>query len=1080
MKHLFFAILSLASTVLSHAQSSDSTASWLRYPNISPDGKTIVFTYKGDLYTVSSSGGEARILTLHEAHDFMPVWSRDGKSIAFASDRFGNFDVFVIAADGGQAKRLTYHSSNEFPYSFSADGSAVYFGGVRQDDAQHRQYPTGSQPEVYTVPAAGGRVQQLWTVPAEYLNVSADGKQILYHDKKGGENEWRKHHVSAIARDIWMWDAEKGHRQMTKTEVEDRNPVFAGPNLFYYLSEASGTFNVHSASLSNPDEQTQLTNFKMHPVRFLSISQTGVLAFSWKGDIYTLKPGSQPEKLNITIRTDERKNSETLVQISGNVREMAVSPNGKEIAYIVRGEVFAASVEGGVVKRITRTAEQERFLSFTPDGNGLVYASQRDGKWTVYQSKKVRAEEPYFYVSTLLTEEVLIGGDNDAYQPVISPDGKEIAYIENRRSLNVFTIDTKKSRTLLGPDKLFYQADGDQYFRWSPDGRWLVAEFSPVMVQSDLLLVPSDGKSAPLNLTESGYTDFRPFFAEEGKRLVWASDRDGLRSYANSGRRQADVYAMFLTKDAWDRFNLSKEDFALLKEMEEKSKKDEKKDEKPDPKKKKEPAKEEVKLEFELENVKDRKARLTIHSSTLGDAVLSKDNEKLFYLARFEKDLNLWSTNLRTRETKMELALGANSGSLQWDKEQKNLFLLADGRISKINPETWKKESVSIGGEMALDAGAERAHMFNHVWKRAKEMFYISTYHGAPWDQLRGDYEKFLPHVANGYEFSELLSEMLGELNVSHSGSRYSNQNPDGDRTASLGIFADWSFTGAGIRISEVLEGGPLDKAGFAVKSGEIIEQIDGETLAADRDWAAYLNRKASKITLLTLYDPARKQRRQLTTKPISVGEENGLLYRRWVKKNQAEVDKLSNGTLGYVHVPGMGDGPYRSIYEDMMGKYHDRVGMIVDTRFNSGGDLVSDLAMFFTGQKYIEYAIESRSVGYEPTFRWTKPTVAMFNEANYSDGHCFACGYTDLNIGKTVGMPVPGTCSFAGWEQLQDGATVWGAVPVSAKDAKGRWMENSQTEPMVKVKNDPELISKGRDQQLERAVKELMDVVKK
>ena len=229
---------------------------------------------------------------------------------------------------------------------------------------------------------------------------------------------------------------------------------------------------------------------------------------------------------------------------------------------------------------------------------------------------------------------------------------------------------------------------------------------------------------------------------------------------------------------------------------------------------------------------------------------------------------------------------------------------------------------------------------------------------------------------------------------------------------------------------------------------------------------------------LLEILNPKTNKKQTITIKPISLSEENRLLYKRWVKINEKEVDKMSNGQLGYVHIPGMSDGPYRSIYQDMMGKYADRKGVIVDTRNNGGGDLVADLTMFFTGVPFITYATESKVVGGEPTSRWTKPTLTMFNESNYSDGHCYAQGYTDLKIGKTVGMPVPGTCSFAGWERLPNGAS-WGVVPISAKNIDGKWMENLQTEPMIKVKNMPNIISKGRDQQLERSIKELLKDVK-
>src|SRR5690606_38984943 len=212
--------------------------------------------------------------------------------------------------------------------------------------------------------------------------------------------------------------------------------------------------------------------------------------------------------------------------------------------------------------------------------------------------------------------------------------------------------------------------------------------------------------------------------------------------------------------------------------------------------------------------------------------------------------------------------------------------------------------------------------------------------------------------------------------------------------TASLGIFMDYNHTGDGIRIEEIVVGGPLDKASLKIAPGSIIEKIDGETIAADKDVARYLNRKAEKFVLLEIVDPKTNNREQVTVKPISLAEENALLYRRWVKKNQQEVEKATEGKLGYVHISGMADGQYRNIYDEMMGKYADCAGVIVDTRFNGGGDLVSDLAMFFTGEKFLDYATADRSVGYEPTFRWTKPTLAMFNEANYSDGHCFSCGY--------------------------------------------------------------------------------------
>jgi Tol biopolymer transport system component/C-terminal processing protease CtpA/Prc len=1072
-------IFTLMSFLLIGMASGQNNPQWMRYPAISPDGNQIVFTYKGDLFLVSSKGGEARQITFHEAHDYKAVWSRDGKQLAFASDRYGNFDVFVMDALGGPATRLTYHSNDEVPYDFSSDDQKVIFGTSRMDIMSHRQYPTSSQPELYEVSRKGSRVDQIWTIPAEYVQVSNSGDKMIYHDKKGGENEWRKRHQSAITRDIWLFDANSNsHKMLTSFGGEDRNPVFSPDEQeIFYLSEANGSFNVHALNLANPSNPQPLTSFKDFPVRFLTSSKDGLLSFGYDGEIYTMRKGEQPQKVFISLQTQSIANADSFVSISGGVREMAVSPDGKEIAFIARGEVFVSSVEGSMTKRITQTAEQERFVEFSADGKSLIYSSERNGKWQIFQTTKTRVDEPFFFASTLLEEKPLVNVKGDAYLSKMSPDGKKLAYVEDRRTLKVMDLLTKTSVTLLTPEQLFHMSDGDQYFTWSPDSKWLLATYRPTMSNSEVVLLDVSGKEKMRKITNSGYGDERAKWINEGKQIIWFSNRDGLRSYATSGQSQEDVYTLFFDKAGWDKFKLSKDDFDLQTEIEKLKKKDEAKtDEKSSEKK---PESKEVKpIQFDWDGIEERKARLTIHSSDLGDAVLSKDGEKLYYLTSFEKGINLWSTNLRTKETKQEISLGANSARLMWDKDQKNLFLLSDGTLSKINPESMKKESIKLAGEMSLDKDAELVYMFEHIWLRTKGIFYTPNMHGVDWEASKIGYQKYLPHIGNSYEFAEMISEMIGELNVSHAGARYSRTVPMADATGSLGIFYDFKHLGNGIKIAELIAGGPLDKADLGVKPGMIIERIDGELLTIEHDFAKFLNRKADKITLLEILDLVSNTRKQITIKPVTLSQENQLLYKRWVKKNQQEVEKLSGGKLGYVHVPGMSDGPYRNVYEEMMGKYHDTQGVIVDTRFNGGGDLVADLAMFFTGERFLTYATESREVGYEPTARWTKPTLAMFNEANYSDGHCFACGYTDLKIGKTVGMPTPGTCSFAGWEAMPDG-TRWGAVPISAKNMAGEWLENNETKPQFQVKNMPGEIEIGVDRQLEKAIEELLKDLK-
>lgn len=1047
---------------------------WLRYPSVSPDGKQVAFTFKGDLYKVPLTGGKAVQLTFHTAHDYMPVWSHDGSQIAFASDRYGNFDVFLMDAEGGEAKRLTFHSANELPFSFTPDGKSVVFGGVRQDDVSHRQYPTGSQPELYSVSTQGGGIKQIFTVPAEYAHYSQDGTTMLYHDKKGGENEFRKHHQSSVARDIWIYSQKDGkHTKLTDFYGENRHPLFSQDEQnFYYLSEESGSFNLHRASIANPSQKQQLTHFKEQPVRSLSRSQDGTLVFSYAGELYSFKEGHQPAKIPVEIRTQAISNNDSYASINGGVREMSISPDGKEIAFIARGEVFVTSVAGSFTKRLTNTPEQERFVQFAPDGKSVIYGSEREGRWQVFQATKARSNEPYFYAASLIEEKVLLSSDGDNYLAEISPDGKKLAFIEDRRTLKVMDLATKKAVTLLTSEHLYHMRDGDQSFSWSPDSRWILATYSPNMSNSEVVLLDVEGKKEMVNLTQSGYADRAPFFANGGKQIVWLSTRNGLRSHAQSGGGQLDIYTVFLTKDGWERYQLTKDELALAKELENINKKEtpaKKNDSQADSTKEKI-----VPLQIDWDGIENRKARLTLFSSTISSAVLSKDGEKLYYLTRFEKGDNLWSVNLRTREAKMEIALDASGGSLGWNKDEKDLYLLAGGKITKINPETGKRDPVQIAGDLHLDQKAEMKAAFDHVWLRTKKVFYTPDFHGVNWDTVVADHRRYLPYIANEYEFTELLSEMLGELNVSHAGARYGGAAQDGDATASLGIFPDYQHAGNGIKIAEIISGGPLDRSKLTVTPGMVIERIDGELITSDTDNAKFLNRKSGKFVLLEVVDPVSGKREEITVKPISLAEENQLLYRRWVKKNQDEVDKSSGGRLGYVHISGMSDGQYRNVFDEMKGKYEDREGVIVDTRFNGGGDLVADLAMFFTGEKFLTYATADRDLGYEPNFRWIKPTLAMFNESNYSDGHCFSCGYTELGIGKTVGMPVPGTCSFAGWETLPNGVT-WGVVPVSVRNKAGDWLENNETKPTFQVKNQPEIIAKGRDQQLEKAIEELL-----
>jgi tricorn protease len=1057
---------------------------WLRYPSISPDGSQIVFTYQGDLYLVNSSGGKATPVTVHPAHDFMPVWLPDGKTIAFASDRFGNFDIYSIAASGGLPTRLTYHSANDFPTSVSPDGKNILFNSRRVDSDSYADFPNGAMPELYSVSINGGRNNMVLTTPSEAAVYNASGSKIYYHDRKGYEDPWRKHHQSSIARDIWVYDVKTGsHTQLTTFAGEDRNPVVDAPeNFLFYLSEEGGSFNVYRMALKGNKEKIQITSFKNHPVRFLTMSSNGTLCFSYDGEIYLSKQGEQPQKVNIQIQTEGKLNPYEFIPISSGATEMAVSPNGKEVAFVVRGEIFVTSVEGGVTKRITNTPEQERTVNFSKDGRNLVYAGERNNNWNVYKTSIVRKEEPYFYASTILKEEPVVATDAEEFQPEFSPDGKEVAYLEERTTLKVINLATKATRTIMPGNKNYSYSDGDQYYSWSPDGKWFLVDF--LMDNhwiGEVGLVSSAGNSEIINLTKSGYNDGGARWMMKGKMMVWFSDRDGLKNHGSWGA-SSDAYGMFFTQEAYDRFRLSEADYKLLKEKEEKEKdkdKEKPKDEKQDDKNKpKTTVKEEDKsndIVIDLNGIEDRKAKLTIHSTFLNDAIVSNDGEKLFYLARIEKGVDLWTTNLRTRETKILTKLGDNASNLSSSSDGKKLYVLVDGKPNSVDAESGKKEAIGINGEMQLFKQQELAYIYDHAWRQVLKKFYDVKLHNVDWAFYKKEYAKFLPHISNNWEFSEMLSELLGELNASHTGCRYSPDTKNGDATASLGLIYDQNFSGNGVRIATVLKKGPFDHADSKVKKGTIIEKIDNDDLNSNADIHQFLNHKAGKNTLITLYDPATKNRWEEVVKPVSIGQESEMLYRRWVENRAHEVDSLSKGKVGYIHVRGMNDPSYRVVYEEALGKHANKESLIVDTRSNGGGWLHEDLSTFLSGKKYMDVIPRGQYIGFEPQFKWTKPSAVMIGESNYSDAHMFPYAYDVKQLGMTVGMPVPGTGTAVWWEQQIDPTLVFGIPQVGMVGPDGKFLENTQLEPTYKVKNRYENLVKGRDEQLEKAVELLI-----
>lgn len=1061
-------------------------ARWMRQCAISPDGRTIVFCYKGDIYSVSAKGGKAHQLTTNSAYDAAPTWSPDGKKIAFASDREGSLDVYVMSSDGGPAVRLTSNTGKEVPVAWKDNSTILLLSGQRPS-TEDMQFPSGFN-HVYAVTCNDDiikngtnsicvpKTQMVSSMPMENICISADGTTWLYNDNKGYEDPMRKHHTSSITRDIWQYKpAENKYQKITTFNGEDRNPVWGAEGDIYYLSEESGTFNVHKLSAG---KNIKLTTFTKNPVRSLTRANDGTLCFGQNGDIYTMHEGEQPQKVTVIVQNDVTEKDIVRKVLQNGVTDYAVSPSGKEIAFVLHGDVYVTSVEYNTTRQITDTPGQERSVDFAPDGKSVVYASERNGLWQIYRTSIIDKEDKQLTYARELKEENITKTNETSFQPQFSPDGKKVAYLENRTTLRVVDLKDNKITTALEGKFNYSYSDGDQNFQWSPDSKWLLSQYIGIggWNNPDIALVKADGSEIH-NLTESGYSDNNAKWVLDGKAMIWSSDRAGYRSHGSWGAED-DYYIMFFDVDAYDKFVMTKEDRTILDEN--KSSKEKKTEEKNDEKKEKDIEKgklPEVKdLEFDLINAKDRVIRLTVGSAHMGDAVLSKDGTKFYYTASFEGSTDLWCHNFEDGSTSRVVNRIGRS-SLITDSSQETIYFSAGGGLKKLKLGDASPKDISFEAIFNYRPSQEREYIFEHVWRQVNEKFYDTKIHGVDWTYYHDNYQQFLPYINNNYDFAELLSEMLGELNGSHTGARY-RPRYEGLPVASLGLFYDDTFEGAGLKIKEIMPKSPLTKKKNDVVPGCVITKIDGIALNDSCNADYLLAGKVGKNIVLTI-EPSKGKAFDIKIKGISGGEESELLYHRWVERNRSIVDSLSNGRLGYIHIKGMDSESFRVLYSELLGKYRNREAVIIDTRHNGGGWLHDDVITLLGAKEYNRYVPRDQYIGSDPYNKWTKPSCMLVCEDNYSNAHGTPWLYKEMGIGKLIGTPVPGTMTAVWWENQIDPTIVFGIPQVGCVDNRGNYLENQQLQPDIIVYNDPADVLKGKDAQLETAVKEMLKQIK-
>lgn len=1074
-------ILLSAAALLVTCAAAAMTPSWIRHNSISPDGKTLAFSYKGDIWTVPSTGGEATQITSNQAYDSEPLWTRDSQNIIFTSHREGSKDIYLTSIAGGVPKRLTDLPGNETPLAVLEDGSILfswYNGSVESES--YGDFPGTAQ--LYRTDISGSAPSLVTSLPIMAMSVNSDGS-VIYEDYKGYEDPLRKHHTSSVTRDIWSYTPAAGEKgissqgsftKLSDYRGEDRNPVFAADgDRFYYLSERDGKCsNIYRSSLSAPKEAVRLTSETRNPVRFLSISDDGTLAYSCNGDLFTLREGGTPAKVNISLTRDESERELQKFSYSSGASSMAVSPDGKEVAMVIRGDVFVTSTDYRTTRRITNTPEQERNVDFSSDGRELYYSSERNGHWGIYKTALVRKEDKLFTYAVQTREELVSTPGETCFQPDVSPDGKWVAYYRNRTELVVKNIKSGKEKSLF-KDINYSYSDGDQGFEWSPDSHYILCNWQADggWNNSDVALIDIETGEIT-DLTRSGYSDSNFKWALGGKAMTWESDKNGYRSHGSWGA-ESDIYIMFFDGKAMTGFGRSKEqieiDNMLKSEKEVKAeKKEEKKDSLDKAKNKME------KLKLDLASRDDRIKRLTPSSNMMGDHFLSPDGNNLYFTQRLEKGYDLCVRDLQEGSIKV-LAKGV-SGTFHPSSDGKNLYVFSGKGISRLSLPSGKSEAITFSGEYEYKPALEREYMFEHVWKQVQEKFYLEDLHGTDWQYCHDNYKAFLPHINNNFDFQDLLSEMLGELNGSHTGARY---RVSSTRTMGcLGVLYDTDWKGKGLKIKEVLPGGVLSLADSEIKPGDIIETIEGRKLESPADVLSALEDKAGKRICITVKKGSGKPEEMFVTAAYS---DSTPLYRRWVRQREEMVERLSGGRVGYVHIKGMDSESFREMFSKALGKYRNCDALIVDTRHNGGGWLHDDVVTFLGGKLYTKYIPRGQFIGNEPFTKWTKPSCMLIGEDNYSDASGTPLAYRQLGIGKLIGAPVPGTMTAVWWETLIDSSLVFGIPQVGSWSvADGRFVENYQIEPDIEVYNDPASVLRGEDKQLEAAVTEMLKEISK
>lgn len=994
-----------------------------RTPALSPDGKLVAFSYLGDIWVVEAIGGVARPVTMHEAYDVGPVFSPDGKSIAFTSNRFGSYDVFVVPVQGGKPKRLTFDSAADIVNDWSPDGKQVLFASFRST-----AYPSAY--DLYTVPVEGGRVKRLSAFEGREGVWSPRGDQIAY--VRGPGTWYRRGYRGSSSDDIWLCNADgSNNRQITTFAGQDNSPMW-GPDgkLLYYVTESSGTANVVRLDLASEGKETPITKHKDEGVRRARISGNGEwIAYECGADIWiTSTRDGQSRKIYIEVHADDKANADRKLTYSGRgMTEYSLSPDEKHVVFVVHGELFLMPIAGGKATQLTDHPAYDHGAAWASDGKSLLFLSDRGGQEDIYRLEPDDPEHPEMTKAHRFKVTQVTNTPEPESALGYSPDGKLVAFLRDSK-LWIMKADGSDAKVLAGEPQVY---DYD----WSPDSKWIAFSRTDGTFASDLYVMPVDGKEPPRNVTRYATWNADVSWSQTGHKLGFISQRrEGMNMCVLSLQKPAITGAPASNDIDWEDIHLRVAQPAAI------------------------PAQE---------------------------GAVSPDGTKIAFRSTGSSGDDLWIANVNGSQLTRVTTGNQRPTQIVWSKRLSSVIYFRDStgslRLASVGFGGGTEPArVPFTAKLTIRQDEEFAEIFEQSWRALSEHFYDKNFHGVNWRSVYEKYRPLVKHMGSKEDLYALISLMIGELNASHLGISGFGRTPD-EVTADLGILFDEAYAGPGLKVTEILKRGPSDRRGLGLKANDLVVAIDNVPISENSNLSLLLNDKVGESVIIHYVtdgadpkDPKNRKRIEITAADRSATSK--LMYERWVEKNTQRVSEASKGQLGYIHIPSMDDAGLDAFVRALYSDNYDKEAIVLDVRYNSGG-FTHDQVLNYLGAK--EHTIfRQRHGGVGPVLRsydrkWTKPLVLLINNRSYSDAEIFPSAFRTLGLGKLVGQPTGGLVIGTSSIRLIDGSTF--RIPrTGVYTVKGVNMEKEGVSPDFLVVPHPDDLAKGKDVQLDKAVEVL------